>query len=137
MLFEIKDTHEAIKQVEAKVGKIKRVMGSFNSFNNQNMNLEVSTNNLVVKDTNPLDKDMDDFPSGGIPFGGGEKIPCVMRGQLGDGVSGCLSARGFNQTALGNLNIDSLNQFGSDLTDLGDSISGQEELSKENFLKND
>ena len=41
-----------------------------------------------------LKKDFDDFPSGGIPFGKGKELPCVLRGQLGDGVSGCISSKG-------------------------------------------
>ena len=64
-----------------------------------------------------------------------EKIPCVLRGQLGDGVSGCISSKPFNQKAISDLKIPGMNEVGTDLSDLGDSLSGKNGLSKENLQK--
>ena len=61
--------------------------------------MDVSTNNLRQADNDFLGKDFDDFPSGGIPFLKNE-LPCVLRGKLGDGVSGCISSKGFNQKVM-------------------------------------
>ena len=132
----IVDTHYAIDQVDAKVEKINEVILKLQNLTTpQNLEMDVSTNNLRQADNDFLGKDFDDFPSGGIPFGKGNELPCVLRGKLGDGVSGCISSKGFNQKVMGNLDLSNLRALGSDLSDMGDSLSGKNKLSKENFLK--
>ena len=117
----IADTSVAIDQVNAKIDTLNKVITTLENLTPQQINLEISQSELISTDLGDLLRDSNDFPNEGIPYGGGEKIPCVLRGQLGDGVSGCISSKPFNQKAISDLKIPGMNEVGTDLSDLGDS----------------
>ena len=79
---QIVSTHYAIEQVEAKVKMIGSVLGRFKKLDLDYAQFDVSTNNLVAVDLDTIEKDIGDFPSGGIPFGGGEKIHVFLEVNL-------------------------------------------------------